>query len=69
MFDAVLLFAQAITALSRDKMFLPPNVSCDSEEVWRTGRELYDYLHKVRLALRYRTGQTDMGGGGSIGTG
>lgn len=47
-FDAVLLFAKALRELSRDKVFIPANVSCDGEEVWRSGKDLYDYLQKVR---------------------
>lgn len=48
MFDAVLLFAKALRDLSRDKVYIPANVSCDGEDVWRSGKDLYDYLQKVR---------------------
>ncbi|XP_061176808.1 glutamate receptor ionotropic, kainate 2-like isoform X2 [Saccostrea echinata] len=48
-FDAVLLFAKAITDLSKDKIFIPPNVSCDVEEVWRSGKDLYNYLQKSEI--------------------
>lgn len=47
-FDAVLLFAKALRDLSRDKVYISANVSCDGEEVWRSGKDLYDYLQKVR---------------------
>ncbi|XP_062609796.1 glutamate receptor ionotropic, kainate 2-like isoform X2 [Saccostrea cucullata] len=61
-FDAVLLFAKAITDLSKDKIFIPPNVSCDVEEVWRSGKDLYDYLQESEIRgltgdIRIRNGR------------
>lgn len=48
-FDAVLLFAKALRDLSRDKVYIPANVSCDGEDVWRSGKDLYDFLQKTEI--------------------
>ncbi|XP_048767442.1 glutamate receptor ionotropic, kainate 2-like isoform X2 [Ostrea edulis] len=48
-FDAVLLFAKAITDQARDNIFIPPNVSCDSEDIWRSGQDLYNYIQRSEI--------------------
>ena len=47
LFDAVLLYAKALEELDKRHTLRPVNVSCDWDDPWKSGLNLYDYLNTV----------------------
>lgn len=49
MYDAVSVFAAALTALDRSHTMKLANLSCETEQPWNDGLSLYNYLNSVSV--------------------
>ncbi|VDI72337.1 glutamate receptor, ionotropic, invertebrate [Mytilus galloprovincialis] len=50
LFDAVLLFAKSLEEQAKYHIIRPVNVSCEGDDVWRSGLDLFNYLNTVKVS-------------------
>lgn len=49
MFDSVYVFVAGLTAFGRSHTLRPANLSCDLEQPWQDGLQLYNHISSVNI--------------------
>lgn len=49
MFDSVYVFAAGLTSFGRSHTLRPANLSCDLEQPWQDGLQLYNHISSVSM--------------------
>ena len=58
MYDAVQVFAKALTDLDRSQDVQPVSIDCTGRETWQHGNSLVNYMKMVSKNLEEKDGQT-----------
>lgn len=52
MFDSVYVFVAGLTAIGRNYAMRPANLSCELEQPWQDGIQLYKHINAVSKLFR-----------------
>lgn len=52
MFDSVYVFVAGLTAIGRSYAMRPANLSCEMEQPWQDGIQLYNHINAVSKLFR-----------------